>query len=352
MKAQRILVAPLNWGLGHATRCVPIIRLLLVRGHTVFIASDGDSLELLRREFPALVFSELPSYNIRYSRNIPAWLYTLWRTPKFLRSIRREQHAIQEIAREHFVDLIIADNRYGCRLKNVHSVFISHQHNLIMPAGMKWMGGVINFFHKQLIRKFNTVWVPDKENNSLSGELSESNLNFEFIGIQSRFKKSEQVQVQNKLAVVLSGPEPQRTLLEKNLLPQVIALNLPSVFVRGMLQEKMGESEANQVKIFNYLKSGDLQKVIEESEIIVSRSGYSTVMDLAALHKKAILIPTPGQPEQEYLARKFRSEHIAYSADQELIELEDALELSEAYTGFNENTSDTLLVKAFEKLDL
>lgn len=352
MKAKRILVAPLNWGLGHATRCVPIIRLLLARGHTVFIASDGDSLELLRREFPALGFFELPSYNIRYSRNIPAWLYTLWRTPKFLKSIKREQYAVNTLVNQHEIDLIIADNRYGCRVKNIHSIFISHQLNLIMPAGMKWMGGTINFFHRRLIRKFDTVWVPDGENNPLSGELSKSNLKPEFIGIQSRFKKSGEIQLQNKLAVVLSGPEPQRTLLEKNLLPQVIALNLPSVFVRGMLHEKMGESEVNQVKIFNYLTSDDLQKVIEQSEIVVARSGYSTIMDLAALHKKAILIPTPGQPEQEYLAAKFKTEHVAYSADQEMIELEDALELSGEYAGFKKNASETLLIRAFEKLDL
>jgi UDP-N-acetylglucosamine transferase subunit ALG13 len=350
MNGKRILVAPLNWGLGHATRCIPIIRLLLQRGHSVFIASDGDSLELLKREFPALTFFELPSYNIKYSRNIPAWLYTLWRTRKFLRSIKREQRAVKKLIKQHSFDLIISDNRYGCRSKKIHSVFISHQLNLIMPDGTKWMGGIINLFQKGLIRKFNSVWIPDAENSMLSGELSNSNLKAEFIGVQSRFKRSVNVQHENKLAVVLSGPEPQRTLLEKNLLPQVIALNLQSVFVRGMLNEKMGESQVNEVKIFNYLKSEELQKVIEQSEVIVSRSGYSTIMDLAVLGKKAILIPTPGQPEQEYLAAKFKEEKIAYSADQESIELEDALELSAEYLGFNAIASDELLIRALEKL--
>lgn len=350
--SKRILIAPLNWGLGHATRCIPIIRLLLHRGHTVMIASDGDSLELLKREFPNLSFFELPPYNIRYSKNIPAWLYTLWRTPKFLKSIKREQRAIEKLVREHQVDLIIADNRYGCRVKSVQSVFISHQLNLIMPSGTKWMGRIINFFHKRIIRKFDTVWVPDAESHSLSGNLSKSTLKAEFIGIQSRFNKSEETDLKNKLVVVLSGPEPQRTLLEKNLLPQVILLNLPAVFVRGMLNEKMGASEIDQVKIFNYLQSDDLQKVIEQSEVVVSRSGYSTLMDLAVLHKKAILIPTPGQPEQEYLARKFKEERVAYCGDQELIDLEDALELSGEYSGFKNKVSQDLLIKAFEKLEL
>lgn len=349
---KKVLIAPLNWGLGHATRCLPIIRLLLKRDHTVCIASDGDSLTLLRQEFPTLTFFELPSYNIQYSRNIPAWLFTLWRTPKFLKSINREHGVVQNIIRENSIELIISDNRYGCRAKTIQSIFISHQLNLIMPSGTKWMSGIINFFHRRLIKKFNTIWIPDDENNRLSGELSKSNLNGEFIGVLSRFEKSNGVQPVNKLAVVLSGPEPQRTLLEKNLLPQVIILNLPSVFVRGLVNEKVGESEIDQVKIVNYLGSDELQKVIEQSEVIVARSGYSTLMDLAVLAKRAILIPTPGQPEQEYLADKFMKEWIAYSTDQEVLDLEDALELSGEYLGFEYKVSDELLLKAFEKVGL
>jgi UDP:flavonoid glycosyltransferase YjiC (YdhE family) len=349
---KKVLVTPLNWGLGHATRCVPIVRLLLQRGHEVLIASDGDSLMLLKKEFPALAFFELPSYNIQYSRNIPAWLFTLWRTPKFLKSIRREHAVVEKLIHENLIELIVSDNRYGCRSKNVQSVFMSHQLNLIMPSGMKWMGGIINFFHSRLIKKFNAIWVPDAQNSVLSGELSRSNLRVEFVGVLSRFEKSIEIQQVNKLVVVLSGPEPQRTLLEKNLLPQVIALNLPSIFVRGLLNEKMGESEIDQVKIVNYLKSDTLQNVMEQSEIIISRSGYSTIMDLAVLKKKAILIPTPGQPEQEYLASKYMNDRIAYSTDQEVLDLADALELSTEYLGFEHKASDELLLKAFDKVGL
>lgn len=349
---KKVLVAPLNWGLGHATRCVPIIRLLLERGHTVFIGSDGDSLLLLKKEFPALTFFELPSYSIQYSRNIPAWLFTLWRTPRFLKSIKREHAAIKKLVTENSIELIIADNRYGCRSKKIQSVFMSHQLNLMMPSGMKWMGAIINFFHRLLIKKFNAIWVPDAENHVLSGELSKSNLNAEFVGVLSRFKKSEGVQQVNKLAIVLSGPEPQRTLLEKNLLPQVITLNLPTVFVRGLLNEKMGESEIDQVKIINYLTSDTLQKVLSQSDIIVARSGYSTIMDLAVLKKKAILVPTPGQPEQEYLANKFMKDKVAYATDQEVLDIADALELSSEYFGFAYPASEELLLKAFDKAGL
>jgi uncharacterized protein (TIGR00661 family) len=349
--SKRVLIAPLNWGLGHATRCIPIIRLLRERGHQVLVASDGDSLDLLKREFPNLIFFELPSYNIQYSRNIPAWLFTLWRTRTFLKSIAREHHVIESIIKEHSVDLVIADNRYGCWSASIRSVFMSHQLNLIMPTGTRWISGLVNFFHKRLIRKFKTVWVPDAKGNQMSGELTRTTLDVEFVGILSRFIRKEEP-TPYAFAVVLSGPEPQRTLLEKNLLPQAILLNLPAVFVRGMVNEKMGGSEVDNVKIYNYLKSDELQQVINQAEIIVARSGYSTLMDLAVLRKKAILIPTPGQPEQEYLAKKFMHERVAYSVDQEKLELGDALELSTDYTGFDCVQSHELLINAFERQGL
>lgn len=345
---KRVLIAPLNWGLGHATRCVPVIRLLLARGHQVFIASDGDSLDVLKKEFPDLTFFNLPSYNIQYSRNIPAWLFTLWRTRAFLKSIAREHRVAEEIIRENDIDLVIADNRYGCWSKRVKSIFISHQLNLIMPSGTKWMGSFINFFHKRLIRKFNAVWVPDMPDHVMSGELTTTNLNAEFVGLLSRLERRDEP-TRYRLAVVLSGPEPQRTLLEKNILPQVMMLNVPTVFVRGMVNEKMGQSEIDNVKIYNYLTSDKLQQVMNQAEIIVSRSGYSTLMDLAVLKKKAVLIPTPGQPEQEYLAAKFMNERVAYAVDQEKLELEDALELSAEYAGFDCLQSNELLVMAFEQ---
>lgn len=345
---KRVLIAPLNWGLGHATRCVPVIRLLLARGHQVFIASDGDSLDVLKKEFPDLTFFNLPSYNIQYSRNIPAWLFTLWRTRAFLKSIAREHRVAEEIIRENAIELVIADNRYGCWSKRVKSIFISHQLNLIMPSGTKWMGSFINFFHKRLIRKFNAVWVPDMPNHVMSGELTTTDLNTEFVGLLSRLERRDEP-TRYRLAVVLSGPEPQRTLLEKNILPQVMMLNVPTVFVRGMVNEKMGQSEIDNVRIYNYLTSDKLQQVMNQAEIIVSRSGYSTLMDLAVLKKKAVLIPTPGQPEQEYLAAKFMNDRVAYAVDQEKLELEDALELSAEYTGFDCLQSNELLVKAFEQ---
>lgn len=346
---KRVLIAPLNWGLGHATRCIPVIHALQQRGHTVFIASDGDALTVLKREFPQLKSFELPSYNVRYSRNLPVWMKTALRIPYFMKAIQREQHRAEAIIQSNAIDVVIADNRYGCRSRKAHSIFISHQLNLPAPSGLRWMKGILNFLQNRLIKKFNSVWIPDGNDRLLSGSLSETNLPADFIGIQSRFVPSTDHPAVYRLAVVLSGPEPQRTLLEKNLLPQVIALNVPSVFVRGTLQEKMGEHEVDQVKIFNYLPSGKLEEIIKQSALIIARSGYSTIMDMAVLGKKAVFIPTPGQPEQEYLADKFSRENVAVALQQDDFDLPEAMELSGAYSGFNIADSHELLLQAFEK---
>lgn len=350
--SKRVLIAPLNWGLGHATRCIPIIQALLQRGHTVLIASDGDALTVLQREFPSLTLFELPSYNVRYSRNLPVWLKTAFMIPALRKVIQHEQRVVERIVQAHNIDVLIADNRYGCWSQKIHSVFISHQLNLPAPSGFRWLKGVLNFSQNKLIKKFNTIWIPDSQDRLLSGSLSETKRKADFIGIQSRLNRSTQYQTVYPFVVVLSGPEPQRTLLEKNLLPQVIALNVPAVFVRGTVQEKMGEHEVDQVKIFNYVNSAALEKIINQSDLVVARSGYSTIMDIAALGKKAIFIPTPGQPEQEYLADKFMKAKIAFSVRQDEVDLIDALESSTGYSGFATQLSDTLLNEAIRKIEL
>lgn len=346
---KRVLIAPLNWGLGHATRCIPVIKALQARGHSIFIASDGDALKVLQREFPELPFFELPSYNVRYSRNLPVWFKTALRIPNFIAAIRQEQRAVKSIVQHNNIDVVIADNRYGCWSENIHSVFISHQLNLPAPAGVKWTNGILNFIQNRLIKKFNTVWIPDTHERPLSGSLSETHLPAEFIGIQSRLVPSLDQPMRYQLAVVLSGPEPQRTLLEKNLLPQVVTLNVPSVFIRGTLHEKMGEHDVDQVKILNYVQSDQLAEIMQQSGLIIARSGYSTVMDLAVLGKKAAFIPTPGQPEQEYLADKLMREKVAVALQQDDFDLIDAIGLSEEYTGFTRIESNTLLVGVLEK---
>ncbi len=334
MNPKHILVAPLDWGLGHATRCIPVIRLLINKGCRVSVASSGQALIVLKEEFPELEFHNLPPYNARYSQRLPFMIQVLIQMPKFLWTIAREQRALRAIALKNSIDIIISDNRYGCRLNHVPSIFIGHQLNIIMPTWLKWFEPMTNFFNHRWILRFDRNWIPDDVTRSLAGELSRPSLaNSVHIGIMSRFAREKAVRARFDLAVVLSGPEPQRTVLEKLVLGQLVHLNLKAIVVRGLPQQTLKISNPN-IEILNYLKGIELQRVVNEAEIVLCRPGYSSMMDLAVLGKKAILIPTPGQTEQEYLGRKLMSEGIAFCQLQNEFDLKIALSGARSCSGF------------------
>ena len=349
---KRILVTPLDWGLGHATRCIPIIRALKKRNAEVFIASSGRALVLLREEFPELISFELTAYNVHYSRSLPFSLSLFLQIPKYLRTIKREHAQVEQIVRQHKIDLIISDNRFGCWSAEVPSVFITHQVNLQMPGSLKWTELLINRLNLNWIRKFNHCWIPDELENPITGKLSDSkSVNGRYIGMLSRFRKGIEVNKKYELLILLSGPEPQRTVLEEKLLKQLKDFSDQVFFVRGLPGEiDLPVSEKINLYFANHLPSDELNKVIEESELIICRSGYSTIMDFSRLAKKAIFIPTPGQTEQEYLADELKKRKIAFCAGQDNFNLNQALKLSMAYTGFLESDGNDLLDKALDQL--
>lgn len=350
MKTHRILVAPLDWGLGHATRCIPVIQLLLKKGCEVHVASSGDAYRLLQLEFPQLKCFALPSYNASYSRRLPFMLKVFSQMPKFLLAIKKENKVTAELAKEHNYDLIISDNRYGCFAANVKSVFICHQLNIIMPTGLTWFAPVVNYFNHRWIRVFEQCWIPDDPSINLTGRLSVPTLpNCEWIGVLSRFKKREAVNTEYQIAVVLSGPEPQRSVFERKILHQLSAIDVKSILIRGKLDANVITTDNQNLIIINYLQGAELQSVIEKSELVLCRSGYSSVMDLAELGKKALLVPTPGQTEQEYLGFQLMNNGLVLCQHQDEFNLEKALREIKDYTGFVGSTSQVnLLNKAIE----
>ena len=301
---KRILVAPLNWGLGHATRCIPIIRGLLQQQFTPVIASDGIALELLKKEFPELETMELPAYNVRYSKK-GYWfkLKLLKDSPKLLNAVNAEKKLIKSIIETHHIDGIISDNRLGIYSKQVPSVFITHQLQ-VLSGNTTWLSTKL---HQKVISKFDECWVPDTNGiPNLSGKLGHTNHYFiptKYIGPLSRFSKNE-VEMVYDVMVLLSGPEPQRTMLEEKLLKELKDYNGKVLFVKGVVENEQTVTETNGMTIYNFMTSDILEKALNESRLIVSRSGYTTIMDLAKLGKKAFFIPTPGQFEQEYLAKR------------------------------------------------
>lgn len=297
-----ILIAPLNWGLGHATRCMPLISALLHRGVQPILASDGAALALLREEYPNLTILELPAYDIKYRGN--NMVLTMGaQLPKIAGAILAERRAIKKIVLDHQIDIIISDNRYGVFHPSCHSIFMTHQLNIKIPNSL--LEKLVARINHQLIRRFDACWVPDYEQAPrLAGTLSnDPGLPIvRYTGPLSRMKKLP-LPSEYKLAVVLSGPEPQRTNLENILLKQLTDYPEKVCFVRGLVNDHPPPVIRNKnISILNYLTATQLNQVLNASEIVVCRSGYSSLMDLVKLNKQAILIPTPGQTEQEYLA--------------------------------------------------
>jgi len=311
-----ILLCVLNWGIGHAARCVPLIEKWLRENKCVVIASDGAALQMLQVEFPDLLFEKLPPYNVQYDKGGNMVFAMARQLPKFINAINEEHKALNSLIEKYQPELVVSDSRFGCHTAKTKSVFITHQLHLIMPAAWKWMQPIVNHFNHKQIAKFDECWVPDVEGKSnLSGKLSHPALpNVQYIGTLSRFKKAKKTEKKLDVLAVLSGPEPQRTLLEEKLREQLGKSGLKYLLVRGLPDKS--RDKANEV---NYLNAGELSKAITESKMVICRSGYSTVMDLMALQAdtKIVFIPTPGQTEQVYLAERLSERNLVKCINQE-----------------------------------
>lgn len=329
---KRILVAPLDWGIGHSTRCIPVINALISNNYEVILAADSRPLHLLSNEFPQLEMIRFEGYNIKYSKYLPMSLSMIFQIPKILWNIKKENATLEDIIKEYRIDGVISDNRFGLYSKKVPCVFITHQLEIKTPSFTE----SIRNFNYQYINKFDACWVMDDEKINLAGTLSKPNSlpnNTHYIGIQSRFEKQEIEKKYDFLAIV-SGPEPQRTILEKGLIRALKDRKEKSLIVLGK-PELNTSNQIGSLTIKSHLDAKDLNTAISQSELIICRSGYSTVMDLAKLGKKAIFIPTPGQTEQEYLANNFKDLGICYTQKQSDFNFEIAVEESKNYTGFN-----------------
>ena len=332
MKAKkRILVAPLDWGIGHATRCIPIIKALIANNFEVILAADGRPMHLLSAEFPKIEIIRFAGYNIKYPKFLPMSISMLLQAPKLLWKIKKENTALAEIIKDYNIDAVISDNRFGLHSNQVPCAFITHQLQIQSPYFTK----SIRKFNYQYINKYTACWVMDDEKLNLAGELSKPNTlpnNTSYIGIQSRFEKQEVEKKYDYLAVV-SGPEPQRTILEKGLTNALKDRKEKSLIVLGKPEADSSE-QIGSLTIKSHLNAKDLNTAILRSELIICRPGYSTIMDLAKLEKKAIFIPTPGQTEQEYLAANFKQNGICYSQKQANFDFEKAITESKKYSGF------------------
>lgn len=347
---KRILVTPLDWGLGHATRCIPVIRELLVLGCEVMIASSGSSGALLKNEFPQLQHFNLPGYNPVYPSGTGMVGKMGAQLPKFINAIWQEHKAVNRLVKEHRIEVLISDNRYGCYSASAKSIFITHQLNILMPAAFKWMEGLVNAFNRKQIGKFDECWVP-ADNNELFPDLLAvtGNIKPRYIGYLSRLNK-QAGKAKYAILVVASGPSPQREIFAELLYEQLNSLNKQVLLVKGGSGADNLKT-TNNITVVELMTTNELNKAICESNLVICRSGYSSVMDLMRLGRNAIFVPTPGQTEQEYVAKVLSEQDIAYSAPQQKFDLQKALKEAAHYTGFkNFEVNNTLLAKAVDSI--
>ncbi len=305
---KRIIVAPLHWGLGHASRCIPIIN-SLIENNTIAIASDGEALTLLQKEFPQLESFELPSYNIRYTFDSMI-ANMIVQGPRSLLTIKKENKSANQIANQWKADVLISDNRFGFRSEQSENIYITHQLNI--PANNPMISNIASRVHQRIIAKFDQCWVPDfKGKQNLAGKMSQVNIKTPtvYLGPQSGMVKKT-LPIEYDFTAVLSGPEPQRTKLE-NILLEIFSTSPEYRFclIRGTMVKRSMKRISENIEVHDLLAGIKLNKLMNASSHIICRSGYTSIMDLIKLEKPATLIPTPGQYEQEYLAKRLEGSY-------------------------------------------
>ncbi|MBS4062217.1 MAG: glycosyl transferase family 28 [Bacteroidetes bacterium] len=306
---KNILICPLDWGIGHATRCVPIIKILTELNQSVIIAADGAPLALLEKAFPSLDFIRFPGFRPHYSKTNSQVSEVIKQIPGIVKSIKADHVFLEKIVTQTKANAVISDNRYGAYSNKVESVFITHQLHVQTPKILSAFKPLLDIINKHIIKKYSSCWIPDfMDDINLSGSLSRpafKEIKTSYIGPLSRFSalNIENDSEKIDLLIILSGPEPQRTLLENILLEQLKYLQLKTTFLRGLPNGDSLPKPIKNVGFFNHASDIKIASLIKNADFIVARAGYSTIMDLVALGKSATLIPTPGQTEQEYLAQ-------------------------------------------------
>ena len=310
-RKRKVLIAPLDWGLGHATRMMPVIRAFQGMGWTVELASGGLAYDLLKKRFPDMPVYRIPSYNIRYSRHPYLMVKLFAQAPAMWKGMKAEHKWLQNYVNEKSPDLIISDDRFGMYHKQVQSWYVTHQIRVLMPWYMKPAQPLVRSLHSKIIKSYDKCLVPDLKLQGLSGLLAHRDRQFpfsvEYTGILSRFYDIDPEipgNVPDVLAVI-SGPEPQRSILENKL--KALYENFEgSVFIVSGRPGLKDIEQHGSVNIYPHLPAEKLSGLMKAAPVLICRSGYSSLMDLFHLERKAILIPTPGQTEQSYLGRYFR----------------------------------------------
>lgn len=352
----KILVAPLDWGLGHASRCVPLIRLLTDRGAEVLLSACGRSSFFLKAEFPQLTILPARPYPVTYPAKGSMALHMARLMPAVLRTIRHEHRELQQQISDHGIGAVISDNRFGMWSVKVPSIYITHQLSVLAPKPIKFAGRWLSRRHRKFISHFDECWIPDFEDNGgLSGDLSHparSPVPAYYIGLQSRFRpgKPSRQEYDYDLMVVISGPEPQRGIFEDMVMQQLRVFSGRALVVLGKPEEDIRFTMGKGIEIRGHMGTQEMQEALMRSELVISRPGYTSIMDLAILGKRAAFVPTPGQTEQEYLAAYHAMKRNYYSMPQAVFNIGAAVKASRNYPGLQLQTDAGMLEQRVDEL--
>ncbi len=300
---------------------IPIIHKLIMEGNTIVLGGDGAALQLLKNEFPQLSFLTIKDNHIQFKNGITLWAL-LNTAIKIIKRSFIEHYHLKRILQKHTIDVIISDNRYGLFSKKHKSIFVTHQLQLKLPSTLSSLEPISFHIIKRFIKNFNECWIPDFEGkDNLSGELShikKLSTPTLFIGPLSKFDVQNNYTIKKRYSIVaiLSGSEPQRSILQKKLINLFQQTNHSCLLVEGRITKDPTIKAYNNMHIAAFLPTEKLLEVIKQSTLVICRSGYSSIMDLYCLNKNALLIPTPGQTEQEYLANHLKDKYYTCSEDQ------------------------------------
>ncbi|MCQ2106147.1 MAG: glycosyl transferase family 28 [Fibrobacter sp.] len=330
----KVLVAPLDWGLGHATRCIPVIREFLRQGAEVELAVVKSNAKLLRGIFPELRQRLAPSYNIVYPKhgyNMGLWLA---KNGAHLNSVIRFEHRyVEEMVERHHYDVVLSDNRFGFYSRKAKSIYMTHQRRIAFPPALSALESVGMMWHASVMRHFDEVWVPDiPEEPGYAGNMSHVRYcprSVRYVGALSRFENApseneggtllESIPLENpqyKFVAVVSGVEPARSRFEKKLAEAFAGIPGRHLIIQGRPAAGIKTWTEGNVDFCTHLQDAAFSAAVRGAEHVVSRGGYSTVMDMAVLGASCIFVPTPGQYEQVILGRNLARAGFAYNIDE------------------------------------
>jgi uncharacterized protein (TIGR00661 family) len=339
-----IIYSICSWGFGHATRSLPVLRKLIKEDHTITVISHGRTLKLLQKELDdAVSYRDIPDYPMLISKNTEQFVaksMIYW--PYFIKRMESSLQQLKKILETTPCDRIISDGRYDMYSKSIPSVFISHQMRIMNPLRFKPFERGSETFNLFFFKRFRDIIVPDYKDNNLTGDLSHNlqkidESKIHYVGLLSDFAKKDLTKDIDYFFSI-SGPEPQRSYLEQAIMDQIEDIDGQIVLTLGKTEEQ-STPQLDNVQIYPYLPKEKREDILNRSKLVISRSGYSTIMDLAVIGTKALMIPTPGQIEQQYLAAYLSGKNLCHQVSQKSLNLERDTALAQKKKGFFSNGS-------------